>query len=88
MSYQSITMQQFKNDHYYHRFIVPILKGREMGGKKYSWPAHYLNLPDDALVQVYPKDEVHIVVVGGEANAMMQGWQMWYPSTASVDKWR
>jgi hypothetical protein len=28
------------------------------------------------------------VVVGGEANAMMQGWIMASPSTASVDKWR
>lgn len=77
ISAATLTVQQFKNDPYYHRFIVPILKGREMGGKKFCWLAHYLNLPDDAVVQVYPKDGVHIVVVGGEANAMMQGWQMW-----------
>ena len=37
------------------------------------------------LVYVYPKDDVHVVVVGGEANAMMQGWQMWGATTASVD---
>jgi hypothetical protein len=44
--------------------------------------------PDDARVQVYPRDDVHVVVVGGEANAMMQGWQMWGAVTVSVDKWR
>ena len=84
----TLTMKEFRNDHYYQRFIIPILKGREMGGKKYRWPAHYLYLPDDARVPVYPRDDVRVVVVGGEANAMMQGWIMASPSTASVDKWR
>lgn len=84
----TLTMKEFRNDHYYQRFIIPILKGREMGGKKYRWPAHYLDLPDDARVSVYPKDDVRVVVVGGEANAMMQGWVMASPSTSSVDKWR
>ena len=84
----TLTMKEFRNDHYYQRFIIPILKGREMGGKKYRWPAYYLDLPDDARVPVYPRDDVRVVVVGGEANAMMQGWVMASPSTASVDKWR
>lgn len=84
----TLTMKEFRNDHYYQRFIIPILKGREMGGRKYRWPAYYLDLPDDARVPVYPKDDVRVVVVGGEANAMMQGWTMASPSTASVDKWR
>jgi hypothetical protein len=84
----TLTMKEFRNDHYYQRFIIPILKGREMGGKKYRWPAHYLDLPDEARVPVYPRDDVRVVVVGGEANAMMQGWVMAGPSTASVDKWR
>jgi len=84
----TLTMGEFRNDHYYQRFIIPILKGKEMNGVKNRWPASYLNLPDDARVQVYPKDDVHVVVVGGEANAMMQGWQMWGGTTVSVDKWR
>jgi hypothetical protein len=78
----TLTMREFRNDHYYQRFIVPILKGREMGGRKYRWPAHYLDLPDEARVPVYPKDDVRVIVVGGEANAMMQGWVMANPSTA------
>jgi hypothetical protein len=84
----TLTMGEFRNDHYYQRFIIPILKGKEMNGVKNRWPASYLNLPDDARVPVYPKDDVHVVVVGGEANAMMQGWQMWGGTTVSVDKWR
>jgi hypothetical protein len=84
----TLTMGEFRNDHYYQRFIIPILKGREMNGQKNRWPASYLDLPDNARVQVYPKDDVHVVVVGGEANAMMQGWAMWGATTVSVDKWR
>ena len=81
-------MSEFKNDHYYQRFIIPVLKGREMYGRKYLWPASYLDLPDTARVPVYPRSEVFVVVVGSEANGMMQGWKMAYPSTVSVDKWR
>jgi hypothetical protein len=84
----TLTMGEFRNDHYYQRFIIPILKGREMNGVKNRWPASYLDLPDDARVQVYPRDDVHVVVVGGEANAMMQGWAMYGATTVSVDKWR
>lgn len=84
----TLTMGEFRNDHYYQRFIIPILNGKEMNGLKNRWPASYLNLPDDARVQVYPKDDVHVVVVGGEANAMMQGWNMYGATTVSVDKWR
>jgi hypothetical protein len=84
----TLTMREFRNDHYYQRFIIPILKGREMNGVKNKWPASYLDLPADARVQVYPRGDVHVVVVGGEANAMMQGWVMWGATTVSVDKWR
>lgn len=84
----TLTMGEFRNDHYYQRFIIPILKGQKMNGVKNRWPAFYLNLPDEARVPVYPRQDVHIVVVGGEANAMMQGWQMWGGTTVSVDRWR
>jgi hypothetical protein len=62
--------------------------GKEMNGVKNRWPASYVDLPDDARVPVYPKNDVHIVVVGGEANAMMQGWNMYGATTTSIDKWR
>ena len=84
----TLTMGEFRNDHYYQRFIIPILKGKEMNGAKNRWPASYLDMPDEARVPVYPRNDVHVVVVGGEANAMMQGWAMWGATTMSVDKWR
>ncbi|HYA91378.1 MAG TPA: hypothetical protein VEK32_07760 [Thermodesulfobacteriota bacterium] len=45
-------------------------------------------MSEDAVVQIYPCQNGHIVVVGGETNSMMRGWRFVYPSTASVDKWR
>ena len=84
----TLTMKEWKQDVYYSWFIEPILKGKEMYGQKYLWTKEYLGLPDDAVVQIYPRQNVHVVVVGGETNPMMQGWRFAYPSTASVDKWR
>ena len=52
------------------------------------WRASSLNLPDDARVPVDPGGDVHVVVVGGETNATMQGWNMYGATTASIDKWR
>ena len=59
-----------------------------MYGQKYLWPKEYLELPDDAIVSVYPRKYMYVIVVGGETNPMMQAWKMAYPSTASIDKWR
>jgi len=84
----TLTMKEFKSDVYYSWFIEPILKGKEMYGQKYLWPKEYLTMSDDAVVQIYPRQNIYIVVVGGETNPMMQGWRFAYPSTASVDKWR
>jgi hypothetical protein len=84
----TLTMKEWKQDVYFSWFILPILKGKEMYGQKYLWPKEYLDLPDDAVVSIYPKQNVHVVVVGGDTNPMMQGWRFAYPSTASVDKWR
>ncbi len=87
-SHATLTMKEFKSDPFYKQFIEPILKGKEMYGEKYVWPKEYLNLPDDAVVPVYPRKYVHAIVVGGEVNPQMQAWKMAYPSTVSIDKWR
>jgi hypothetical protein len=84
----TLTKKEFKADVYYSWFIEPILKGKEMYGQKYLWPKEYLDLPDDAVLQVYPRQNVHVIVVGGEANPMMQAWKFAYPSFGSIDKWR
>jgi len=84
----TLTMGEWKQDVYYSWYIEPLLKGKEMYGQKSPWPKEYLGLPDDAVVSIYPRRNVHVVVVGGDTNPMMQGWRFAYPSTASVDKWR
>jgi hypothetical protein len=66
----------------------PILNGREMYGQKYLWRKEYLNMPDDAVIRLYPRKYIFVVVVGNEVNNMMQAWRMACLSTASIDKWR
>lgn len=82
------TMKAFRSNVYYKIFVEPILKGKEYYGEKHLWPKEYLKLPDEAIVPIYPRKHVYVIVVGGEANPMMQGWHMSNPSSASIDKWR
>jgi hypothetical protein len=82
------TMGEFRADHFYPLFIEPLLRGKAMHGQKYLWPARYLELPDDAIVQVFPRGKIKVVVVGGETNPFSQAWRMAYPITVSVDRWR
>ncbi|HVN97221.1 MAG TPA: hypothetical protein VMT62_12400 [Syntrophorhabdaceae bacterium] len=84
----TVTMREFKDSTYYRSFIEPVLKGGLVRGEQYIWPKEYLGKPDDAIVQVYPRKYVKVVVVGGEINDVAQGWKMAGPSTASIDKWR
>lgn len=84
----TITLKDFKSDYHYTWFIEPILKGKAMYGEKYTWPPEYLKLSDDAMVQPYPRQHVHVVVVGGEANPQIHAWKFYMPSIVSVDKWR
>jgi hypothetical protein len=82
------TVADFKADPFYPPFIEPALKGRPWHGEKYYWPGHYLDLPDDELVPVFPRDKVRIVVVGGETNPFTQAWQMGRSSSVAIDKWK
>jgi hypothetical protein len=85
-SHATTTMKEFKTNWY--NFIEPILKGQEMFGEKYVWPASYLNLPDDAIVQAYPRKYIKVIVVGSGTMSYAQAWKASYPYTVSVDKWR
>lgn len=82
------SIKEFRSNVYYKIFVEPILKGKEWYGEKYVWPKEYLKLPDETIVSVYPRKYVYVIVVGGDANPMVQGWQMSNPSSASIDKWR
>jgi len=82
------TVAEFKADFFYAWFIEPVLRGKPWHGAKPLWPAHYLDLPPDEMVQIFPRDHVKIVVVGGETNPFTQVWQMARPSSVMVDKWK
>jgi hypothetical protein len=81
------TMGNIRSMVTYESMIEPILKGKVVG-REDSWPAEYLDLPDDAVVQVYPRKGVKVMVVGGETNPAVQAWSFGFPSMVSVDKWR
>jgi hypothetical protein len=79
-------MRIFRQDPYYKKFIEPILKGRVF--EDYHWPENYLRMSDDEIIPVYPREGVHVVVVGAHQNPMMQGWKTSNPTIVSIDKWR
>jgi hypothetical protein len=86
-SHATDTMGNFRGNVNYESSIEPILKGKVIG-REYTWPAEYLDLPDDAVIQVYPRKSVKVIVAGGETSPSMQAWILGSPSMVSVDKWR
>ena len=85
-SHATLPMKIFRQDSYYKKFIEPILKGKAFGN--YHWPKNYLRMSDDAVVPVYPRENVQVIVVGADQNPMMQGWKTSDPTIVSIDKWR
>jgi hypothetical protein len=85
-SHAALPMKTFRQDSYYKKFIEPVLRGKPF--RNYRWPENYLRLPDDAVAPVYPREAVHVIVVGADQNPMMQGWKTDYPTITSIDKWR
>ncbi len=87
-SHATRTVAEFRADFHYPGFIEPVLKGRTGSPDRPVWPARYLDLPPEEVVQVFPRGHVRIVVVGGETNPITQVWQMARPSWAVIDKWK
>ncbi len=85
-SHATLSMKTFRQDSYYKKFIEPELRGKASGPCR--WPPEYLRMPDDAVVPVYPREGVQVVVVGADQNPMIQGWKTDYPTTVSIDRWR
>jgi hypothetical protein len=85
-SHATLPMELFRQDSYYKKFIEPVLRGKPY--EDYTWPKEYLEMPDDAVVPVYPREGVQVVVVGANQNPMMQGWKTSYPTIVSIDTWR
>jgi hypothetical protein len=81
------TAAEFRQDHFYTPFILPVLKGKSWYGKTAQWPASYLDVPPEQEIPIFPKGAVRIVVVGGATNPFTQAWQLGRPSSVVVAKW-
>lgn len=80
----SMTVGELKRLGHFERFIV---RNIQRGTGRY--PAEYLTLPDDAEIPMYPKDNVHAIVVGDpKGTNCMQSWMLWGADSVSIDKWR
>ncbi|MBN2061018.1 MAG: hypothetical protein JW882_11455 [Deltaproteobacteria bacterium] len=78
----TMTMKQFRAGHAFDGLIKSSIK------RGILWPKEYLDMPDDEIVPVYPRENVNVIVVGGDMSPVMQAWKMAYPTTVSIDRWR
>jgi hypothetical protein len=53
-----------------------------------TWPADYLDRPDDDWVPAYPPGAIRIVVCGSNAAPIMTAWKLERLAAASPDAWR
>jgi hypothetical protein len=81
---------RFKQGHYYEDTVRAVQWANSDPSRRQSsrWPLDFLELPDEAIVQPYPREFVKVIVVGGGTNSFAQTWLVSLPSIASVDKWR
>ena len=86
-SHATKTLSEFKADFFYPIFIEPVLKGKPWYGKQNWWPEEYLNMAPDEIVPAYPRQDVRVVVLGGQTNPFIQVWHMSRPSSVVIDKW-
>ena len=47
-----------------------------------------LKAPPDELIQMFAREDIHVVVVGGETNGYLRIMGCTYQKTVSVDEWR
>ena len=50
--------------------------------------ATWLAAADDELIPIFPRDHIHVVVVGGETNGYWRIFGNSYQKTVSIDEWR
>ena len=50
--------------------------------------ATMLQAGEDELIRIWPKEQIQIVVVGGETNGYWRSFGAGHATTVSVDEWR
>ena len=76
------TVKDYKSRDFAYGFDYPrALKGLE---PYKTWYA----MPDDAVIPRWPhRDDINVIVVGGQTNAFFQGGSLSYTVSVSIDKW-
>ena len=46
------------------------------------------SLDDDELISIFPRDKIHVLVVGGETNGYWRIMGCNYSKSVSIDEWR
>ena len=87
-SHATRTAADFRRDPFFESLIEPSLRGKSQYGRANMWPAEYLDAPPETEVQVFPREDVRIIVVGGETNPFTQAWQFARPVSIVVDQWK
>lgn len=87
-SHATKSAAEFRDDPFFDSLIEPALRGKPSYGRTNMWPPEYLDAPPDMQVPVFPRDDVRIIVVGGETNPFTQAWQFARPVSIPVDQWR
>ena len=62
---------------------------RDIKGNNGEWPADYLDVPDDTVLPIFSRKQVHVVIVGDpQGSDVIQAWSMYSPASIGIDKWR
>ena len=69
-----------------HQLVENYVYPRALNGEEPY--ATMLEADDDELISVFPKDTIHVVVVGGETNGYWRIMGCNYAESVSVDAWR
>ena len=84
--WNQITMSigQLKARGIFERQIVPDYKSG-----KHEWDSAIISMPDDAMVPVFPRAQMNVVIVGDpKGSNVVQGWSQCNAHSASIDHWR
>ena len=80
----TMSIGELKRIGIYDRLIVPDYKSGT-----HEWDPSVISLPDDAIIPVFPRKQINVIVVGDpKGSNVVQGWSQCNPHSASIDKWR
>ena len=80
----TMTIGELKAIGMFDRMIVPDYKSG-----KHEWDPSFISLPDDAVVPVFPREQMNVIIVGDpKGSNVVQGWSQCNAHSVSVDRWR